>query len=78
MLIEELIRLGRPLVEGGLAADEVLKIVTDVADPRAKNFFRNVFVAELPDDDSGEPVVQRVQGVPGIGRRGACLPRRAP
>jgi hypothetical protein len=61
MLIEELIRLGRPLVEGGLAADEVLKIVTDVADPRAKNFFRNVFVAELPDDDSGEPVVQRVQ-----------------
>ena len=61
MLIEELIRLGRPLVEGGLAPDEVLKIVTDVADTRTKNFFRNVFLAELPANDGAEPAVWRVQ-----------------
>jgi hypothetical protein len=61
MLIEELIRLGRPLVEGGLTPDEVLKIVTDVADTRTKNFFRNVFLAELPANDGDAPAVWRVQ-----------------
>jgi hypothetical protein len=61
MLIEELIRLGRPLVEGGLTPDEVLKIVTDVADTRTKNFFRNVFLAELPANDGDSPAVWRVQ-----------------
>lgn len=61
MLIEELIRLGRPLVEGGLAPDEVLKIITDIADTRTKNFFRNVFLAELPANDGDAPAVWRVQ-----------------
>jgi hypothetical protein len=61
MLIEELIRLGRPLVENGLTPDEVLKIVTDVADVRTKNFFRNVFLAELPANDGNAPAVWRVQ-----------------
>jgi hypothetical protein len=48
MLIEELIRLGRPLAEGGLEADELLRLVTDVGDERARNFYRHVFVVELP------------------------------
>jgi hypothetical protein len=61
VLIEELVRLGRPLVEGGLGPDEVLKIITDVTDPRAKNFFRNVLIAELPAEDGQESVVWRAQ-----------------
>jgi hypothetical protein len=54
MLIEELIRLGRPLLGGDMPAEEVLRLVTDVADPRVKNFYRNVFVVVLPE--SGDPV----------------------
>jgi hypothetical protein len=61
MLIEELIRVGRPLAEGGLGPEEILRIVTDVAETRAKNCFRNVLVAELPEDDRQGPAVWRVQ-----------------
>jgi hypothetical protein len=61
MLIEELIRLGGPLIEGGLAPEEVLKIVTDVADTRTKNYFRNVLLAELPANDGDAPAVWLVQ-----------------
>jgi hypothetical protein len=34
MLIEELIRLGRPLLDGDLDAQEVLELITDVTDDR--------------------------------------------
>lgn len=47
MLIESLIRLGRPLVEGGLPPAEVLKQISDVASENAKNFFAHVFVVEI-------------------------------
>ena len=55
MLIEDLIRLGQPLLSGDMSPEEVLRLVTDVTDERAKNFYRNVFVVVL--QGSGAPVV---------------------
>jgi hypothetical protein len=55
VLIEDLIRLGRPLLDGDMKPDEVLRLITDVSDDRVKNFYRNVFVVVLPAD-GGEPV----------------------
>ncbi|MEA4884838.1 MAG: hypothetical protein VB144_14495 [Clostridia bacterium] len=53
MLIESLIRLGRPLVAGGSNADEIVKQITDVAQDRAARFFSNVFAIEI-DPSPGE------------------------
>lgn len=47
MLIESLIRLGRPLSEGGLTSSEVLKMVSDVSSEKAKHFFEHVFFIEI-------------------------------
>jgi hypothetical protein len=48
VLIEDLIRLGRPLLDGDMKAEELLRLITDVSDDRVKNFYRNVFVVVLP------------------------------
>jgi hypothetical protein len=62
MLIEDLIRLGRPVLESGLEAREILRLITDAADDRVKNFYRHVIVVELPPEGTeGEPAVLRVQ-----------------
>lgn len=62
MLIEELFRLGRPLVKDGLDADELLRLITDVGDERVRNFYRHVFVVELPPEGSdAEPAVLPMQ-----------------
>ena len=55
MLIDDLIRLGRPLLYGDLKAEEILRLITGVNDVRVKNFYRNVFVIELPADDESDP-----------------------
>jgi hypothetical protein len=55
MLIEELIRLGRPLLEGDADPQEVLRLITGVEDERVKNFYRHVFVVELPPAGQGDP-----------------------
>ena len=55
MLIEELIRLGRPLLDGDMEPQEVLRLITGAEDERVKDFYRHVFVVELPTDESGEP-----------------------
>jgi len=48
LIIESLIRLGRPfLAEGGLTSDEVIRHITDVTSPDARNFFQNVCIAEI-------------------------------
>lgn len=47
MLVESLIRLGRPFVEGGAEPLDLLRRVSDVTDPRARNFFQRVFVVEI-------------------------------
>ena len=61
MLIEELIRLGRPLLEGDMDPEEVLALITDASDVRVKNFYRHVFVVELPADGKGETRVLPMQ-----------------
>lgn len=55
MLIEELIRLGRPLLEEDADPQEVLRLITGVEDERVKNFYRHVFVVEVPPGGQGEP-----------------------
>ena len=42
MLIEELIRLGRPLLEDNSDPQQVLRLITGVEDERVKNFYRHV------------------------------------
>ncbi len=62
MLIEDLIRLGRPLLAGGMSAKEILEIISDVAEERVKNFYRHVFIAELPPPGKGgSPAVLPMQ-----------------
>jgi hypothetical protein len=62
MLIEDLIRLGRPVLESGLGPREVLRLITDAADARVKNFYRHVIVVELPPDgEGGEAAVLPLQ-----------------
>ncbi len=46
MIIESLIRLGRPYVEGGQSADEVIRQISSIEDPTARNFWQHVFVIE--------------------------------
>ncbi|HHY46857.1 MAG TPA: hypothetical protein GX506_06105 [Firmicutes bacterium] len=47
MLIEGLIRLGRPLSQGGLTPGEVLRLISDVASPNARNFLAHIIVVEM-------------------------------
>lgn len=56
MLVENLIRLGRPFIDGGASPVELLRKVSDVGDVRARNFFQRVFVVEVAERD-GVPVV---------------------
>lgn len=48
MLIENVIRLGKPLLKGGLTPREVLEQVSDVLE-EGKNFFQNVILVELDE-----------------------------
>jgi hypothetical protein len=48
MIIEDLIRLGKPLLEGRMEARDILELISDVNDEKVKNFFRHVFIVELP------------------------------
>ena len=58
MLIEDLIRLGRPLLgSGDFKAEDVLRFITGVEDVRLKNFYRHVFVVDVPTDE--KPVASR-------------------
>jgi len=52
MIIEDLVRLGKPLLEGGMDARDILELISDVNDEKVKNFFRHVFVVELPPEGS--------------------------
>ncbi|MGI6539317.1 MAG: hypothetical protein ACOX38_00835 [Bacillota bacterium] len=51
MLIENLIRIGRPFVQGGLPPGEIIKQITDVAEPTARNFLSRVWVVEIDRRD---------------------------
>ncbi len=55
MIIESLVRLGRPfLAEGGLSSKEVIMHITDITSNNARNFFQNVCVAEI-DENPEDP-----------------------
>ena len=62
MLIEDLIRLGKPLLDGDMRAEELLPLITDVADSRAKNFYRNVFVVVLEEGAQPQVLARQVYG----------------
>ncbi|WP_026962770.1 TM1802 family CRISPR-associated protein [Alicyclobacillus herbarius] len=62
MLIEQLIRLGKPFVEGGLTPAQILDQVSDVGEPEAKGFLQRVLVAEI-DADGGALAVGRSEWV---------------
>ena len=62
MLIEDLIRLGRPLLDSeDFAPEDVLRLITGVEDIRVKNFYQHVFVVEVPADESQSPRVVPMQ-----------------
>lgn len=53
MLIESLIRLGKPMldVDTGLTAGQILRLVSNVADVTARGFLSHVFVVEIDKRD---------------------------
>lgn len=57
MLIENLIRLGRPMVEGDIFPAEILRQVSDVAAVTAKSFLSSVFVIEI-DQTNGHTQIE--------------------
>ncbi|MBE3584448.1 MAG: hypothetical protein IMX01_10100 [Limnochordaceae bacterium] len=53
MLIESLVRLGRPVLRAGLPPGELLKILSSVLDRNAANMASNVLVVEIERDTEG-------------------------
>ena len=49
MIVEDLIRMGRPLLEINMDAKEILKLISNVQDEKVKNFYRHVIVVEISD-----------------------------
>ncbi|MCG9969926.1 hypothetical protein L9W92_18180 [Pelotomaculum terephthalicicum JT] len=47
MLAESIIRIGRPIKNGGLSSRERIRFLTDIASENCKNYFRNVFLVEI-------------------------------
>ena len=58
MIVEDMIRMGRPLLEGGMDAKEVLKLISDVQNEKVKNFYRHVIVVEISDNTGPEAFYQ--------------------
>lgn len=58
MLIEQLIRLGRPFLKGGFTPAEILGMVSDVLDPGARNFFTKVILVEVDRTETGQVAVR--------------------
>jgi hypothetical protein len=62
MLIDDLIRVGRPLLKSeDFAPEDVLRLITGIEDERAKNFYQHVFVVEVPTDEGQPPRVLPIQ-----------------
>ncbi len=49
MLAESIIRIGRPIKNGGMPCREKIRLLTDVSSDNCKNFFRHVFVVEIQE-----------------------------
>lgn len=57
MLVESLIRLGRPFVQGGAEPLDLLRQVSSVTDVRARNFFQRVFVVEIAKEENDYKII---------------------
>lgn len=62
MLIDHLIRLGKPFVQGGLHPADVIREISDVASPGAKGFFAHVVIVEV-DVPNGQVAVEWMRWV---------------
>ena len=62
MLIEDLIRQGRPLLDSeDFAPKDILRLITGVEDVRVKNFYQHVFVVLVPTEEGQTPRVLPMQ-----------------
>ncbi|MBB5174424.1 hypothetical protein [Texcoconibacillus texcoconensis] len=71
MLLDAIIRVGRPIVHSSLSNEKRIKYLTDIENDTCKNFFENVFIVEVSEmgetsqminlqdhsDNNGNPVV---------------------
>ena len=60
MLIEDLMRLGKALLGGGMPPRDVLQLISDAESVKAKNFYQHVFVVEV-DSGSDQAVALSMQ-----------------
>jgi hypothetical protein len=51
VLVESIIRIGRPIVESDLPCKERIRWLTDVSSENCKNYFKNVFLVELGENE---------------------------
>ncbi len=49
MIVEDLIRMGRPLIDGDMDAKETLRLISDAQSIGVKNFYRHVLLAEISE-----------------------------
>ena len=47
MLIDAIVKMGKPVVESDLPVQERIRYLTDIENDQAKNFFSNIFVVEI-------------------------------
>lgn len=52
MLAEAIIRIGRPLARSSMKAADRIRWLTDVGNETCKNYFQNVWVAELGPEEA--------------------------
>ncbi len=50
MLVESIVRVGRPIVDSDLSNEQRIRWLTDVDSENCKNFFQNVFLIEIDKD----------------------------
>ncbi len=47
MLIDSMIRLGRPMIDGGLDPEEVIRQISSITEDRSKKFFEHIIITEV-------------------------------
>ncbi|NQS75042.1 MAG: hypothetical protein HQP61_01170 [Peptococcaceae bacterium] len=52
MLLTDIIRIGQPIVESEMSIGERIQLLTDVSKDEVKNFYGNVFIVELNNEET--------------------------
>ena len=52
MLVESIIRVGKPIIHSDLSNEQRIRWLTDVDSENCKNFFQNVFLIELDGEET--------------------------